>query len=79
MGLGPAANADGVLMAYLHRVVNGGGTIDREVGIIVVTAVHDEELGREALTLGAFDFITKPIDFQHLDQCLWHKLALMTL
>jgi len=41
--------------------------------------VHEEELGREALTLGAFDFITKPIDFQHLDQCLWQKLALMTL
>jgi two-component system NtrC family response regulator len=61
------------------EVMKRARAIDREVGIIVVTAVHEEELGREALTLGAFDFITKPIDFQHLDQCLWNKLVLMTL
>jgi len=61
------------------EVMKRARAIDSEVGIIVVTAAHDEELGRQALTLGAFDFITKPIDFQHLDQCLWHKLALMTL
>jgi DNA-binding response OmpR family regulator len=53
--------------------------IDSGVGIVVVTAVHEEALGRQALTLGAFDFITKPIDFQYLDQCLWCKIALMAL
>jgi DNA-binding response OmpR family regulator len=61
------------------EVMKRARAIDREVGIIVVTAVHDEELGREALTLGAFDFITKPIDFIYLDRCLLHKIALMTL
>ncbi len=38
--------------------------IDREVGVIMVTAVHEEEIGRRALKMGAFDFITKPIDLE---------------
>jgi DNA-binding response OmpR family regulator len=53
--------------------------IDKEVGVIMVTAVHEEETGRQALKLGAFDFITKPIDLAYLERSLWHKLALMTL
>ena len=53
--------------------------IDSEVGIIMVTAVHEEGMGRRGLELGAFDDITKPIDFQYLDRCLWHQIALMTL
>jgi DNA-binding response OmpR family regulator len=53
--------------------------IDKEVGVIMVTAVHEEETGRQALKLGAFDFITKPIDLAYLETSLWHKLALMTL
>ena len=61
------------------EVLKRARAIDSEVGIIVVTAVHEDELGRQALAQGAFDFITKPVDFQYLDQCIWHKLALMTL
>jgi DNA-binding response OmpR family regulator len=61
------------------EVLKQARAIDSEVGVIVVTAVHEEWLGRQTLTLGAFDFITKPIDFQHLDQCLWHKITMMTL
>ena len=53
--------------------------IDKEVGVIMVTAVHEEEIGRQALKLGAFDFITKPIDLEYLEKSLWHKIALMTL
>jgi len=53
--------------------------IDKEVGVIMVTAIHEEEIGRQALKLGAFDFITKPIDLAYLEKSLWHKLALMTL
>ncbi len=53
--------------------------IDQEVGIIMVTAVHEEETGRKALTMGAFDYITKPLDLKYLEQSLWTKLTLMTL
>jgi DNA-binding response OmpR family regulator len=53
--------------------------IDQEVGIIMVTAVHEEDTGRMALTLGAFDYITKPLDLKYLEQSLWTKITLMTL
>ena len=53
--------------------------IDQEVGIIMVTAVHEEDTGRKALTMGAFDYITKPLDFKYLEQSLWTKITLMTL
>jgi DNA-binding response OmpR family regulator len=53
--------------------------IDHEVGIIMVTAVNEEETGRQALKLGAFDYITKPLDFKYLERSLWYKITTMTL
>lgn len=53
--------------------------MDHEVGVIMVTAVAEEETGRQALQLGAFDYITKPLDLQYLDRSLWVKLQMMTL
>jgi DNA-binding response OmpR family regulator len=53
--------------------------IDREVGVIMVTAVNEEDTGREALNLGAFDYITKPLDLQYLERSLWCKIMLMSL
>ncbi len=53
--------------------------IDREVGVIMVTAVHEEEIGRRALKMGAFDFITKPIDLKYLEDSVWYKITEMTL
>ena len=53
--------------------------IDHEVGVIMVTAVNEEETGRQALKLGAFDYITKPMNFQYLERSLWYKITTMTL
>ncbi len=53
--------------------------IDHEVGVIMVTAVNEEETGRQALKLGAFDYITKPLDFKYLERSLWYKITTMTL
>jgi len=53
--------------------------IDQEVGVIMVTAVNEEETGRQALKLGAFDYITKPLDLKYLERSLWTKIMLMTL
>jgi len=53
--------------------------IDREVGVIMVTAVNEEETGRQALQLGAFDYITKPLDLKYLERSLWVKITMMTL
>ncbi len=51
--------------------------IDPKLGVIMVTAIHEEEIGREALRLGAVDFITKPIDFDYLETSLMYKLSAM--
>jgi len=53
--------------------------MDHEVGVIMVTAVNEEETGRQALQLGAFDYITKPLDFTYLERSLWVKIQMMTL
>jgi DNA-binding response OmpR family regulator len=53
--------------------------IDHEVGVIMVTAVNEEETGRQALKMGAFDYITKPLDLQYLERSLWYKITTMIL
>ena len=40
--------------------------INRETIVIMVTAVHDEQTAKQAIGLGAYDYITKPIDFNYL-------------
>jgi DNA-binding response OmpR family regulator len=53
--------------------------IDREVGVIMLTAVNDSEVGRQSLRLGAFDYLVKPLDFKYLERVLWYKIATMTV
>lgn len=53
--------------------------IDKEVGVIMVTAVNEEATGRQALELGAFDYIVKPLDLEYLERSLWYKVTTMML
>lgn len=46
-----------------------------ELGVIMITAVLEEETGRKALRLGADDYITKPLDIDYLETSLLAKLA----
>ncbi|MBS1261964.1 MAG: Regulatory protein AtoC [Calditrichaeota bacterium] len=48
--------------------------VDESVGVIMVTAVHEVNIGREALALGAADFVTKPIDLEYLETTVMVKL-----
>lgn len=50
-----------------------------EVGVITVMANRDHELATRALTLGAFDYVTKPIDFACVKQSIETFLLLRTL
>ena len=61
------------------EVLKQAREIDQEVGIIMVTAVDEENIGREALRLGAFDYIIKPLDLNYLERVLWFKITTMTL
>lgn len=47
---------------------------DPEVKVIIISAVHEEELAHEILEQGAVDFITKPIDPAYLESVLLRKI-----
>jgi DNA-binding response OmpR family regulator len=49
---------------------------DKYVGIIMVTAVKEEDVGREALKSGADEYITKPIDFNYLETSILVDLVM---
>jgi len=42
--------------------------------IIMITGVVDEELANKMIKLGAYDYITKPIDLNHLETVLMVKM-----
>lgn len=48
------------------------------VGVVMITGIADEDMGRSALKPGALDYITKPFDFDYLERVLWLKLKLLT-
>ncbi len=48
--------------------------VDKDVGVIMVTAVQEISIGREALKLGAADFVTKPIDLEYLETTVMVKI-----
>lgn len=52
---------------------------DESVGVIMITAFREEQIAKEALSLGAFDYITKPFDFDYLERALETKLQLMLM
>lgn len=49
--------------------------VDQSVGIIMLTAVEDEVIAKEAMRKEAYDYITKPIDFGYLELAILTKLA----
>jgi two-component system response regulator AtoC len=51
--------------------------VDKNVGIIMATAVIDEDIARESIELGASDYIVKPFDLNYLEKSLMVKLATM--
>ena len=61
------------------EVLREAKAIDPAVGVIMVTGLQEEEIGRQAMRDGAFDYITKPLDLQYLDKSLWYKITTMTL
>ena len=48
--------------------------IDKKVGIVMITVVKDDEIGRKCMELGAYDYITKPLSLDYLEKVLMMKL-----
>jgi CheY-like chemotaxis protein len=51
-------------MQVLRRI----RALDRNISVIMITASHETILASESMALGAYDYITKPIDFPHLER-----------
>ena len=47
--------------------------LDAAIGVIMVTVVSDHERAKRTLKLGAFDYITKPVDLDHLENVVMVK------
>ena len=61
------------------EVLREAKAIDPAVGVIMVTGMQEEAIGRQAMRDSAFDYITKPLDLQYLEKSLWYKITTMTL
>ncbi|MFA5181553.1 MAG: response regulator [Syntrophales bacterium] len=48
--------------------------IDPDVPVIMVSGVTDEATAKSALEYGAYDYVTKPIDFGYLNTTILIKL-----
>jgi len=68
-----------VLLDIQMRGMNGIETlkkikeIDKNVVVIMVTGVKDDDVINEALSLGASDYITKPLSLEYLEQVVLLK------
>jgi DNA-binding response OmpR family regulator len=47
---------------------------DPTVGVIMVTAIDDEAMAAEALDLGAYDYITKPMNLVYIENVVTRKI-----
>lgn len=45
-----------------------------DVKVIMITAVDDEEIAKEAMDKGAVDYVTKPIELNYLDALVTFQL-----
>lgn len=50
--------------------------LNPEISVIMMTGLLDEEIGKEVLHLGAYDYITKPFDLNYLNTVLETKMLL---
>lgn len=71
------------LMLLDIRLVNESGLdvlrqareLDKDIKVIMVSALEDEESIRQARTLGADDYVTKPFTAQYLNDFILQKIA----
>jgi DNA-binding response OmpR family regulator len=53
--------------------------IDKDVKVIMVTALDDEETIRKAKSLGADDYVTKPFTTKYLNDFILQKISYLSL
>ena len=48
--------------------------LDPRIAVIMITGFMNNDLVKEAIALGAYDYITKPVDFEYLESVLVAKI-----
>lgn len=48
----------------------------RQTPVLMISGAQDEAVALECMKLGAYDFITKPLDMDYLDLSVWAKIQL---
>jgi DNA-binding NtrC family response regulator len=48
--------------------------IDPKIGVIMITAVADHELAKRAIDIGAYSYITKPLDLNYIETVVMVKI-----
>jgi DNA-binding NtrC family response regulator len=56
------------------KVLRAVRQINKHVPILMVTGQEDLDTARECLSLGAFDYMVKPVNFEYLETSVWGKL-----
>lgn len=49
--------------------------VDGTVGVIMLTALHDEDIAKEAMRREAYDYVTKPVSLRYLELAVLTRLA----
>ena len=57
------------------KVLRRAKTLHPRMGIIMITAVQEEDIARQAIADGAHDYITKPIDLDYLEDSVMVKMG----
>lgn len=51
--------------------------LKKETNVVMITGFPDEDTAKDALKLGAYDYIVKPFDLAYLELCLFTKIGAM--
>ncbi len=80
------APAQDIKLAFLDVKMPGLNGIDvlralkkikKDIGVIMITGFPEEEVTKEAIKEGAYDYIIKPFDLAYLELSLLSKMVLM--
>jgi CheY-like chemotaxis protein len=65
-----------IMMPGVHgvEVLRRIKALDPDIKAIMITAVNDKEIASEALSAGAIDYVTKPLDLNYLDALVTFQL-----
>ena len=65
-----------IMMPNVHgvEVLRQIKQVKPEIKAIMITAVDDKDIAREAMSEGAVDYVTKPLDLNYLDAVVTFQL-----